>query len=229
MKYIKKYNQKFLESNQINVVPSETKWEPPQPITSRDTFETGKSEILKDSQEFKKISEQIKKCPKGTTVTVTGGASAVGSPKFNNQALAQKRAQNMIDALKEINPDLRYQEGPHKVGTSTVKDSTQAKQEQYIMVEFTKSGGESKSTSGIDNTGVDQSGVKKPNQEDLTLGRNERNLRIIFPEGMPQEDCEAHTKKIINFLGTLNPTGLSSEKRYLYAKGNLKAYVPTKK
>ena len=27
MKYIKKYNQKFLESNQINVVPSETKWE----------------------------------------------------------------------------------------------------------------------------------------------------------------------------------------------------------
>jgi len=220
MKYIKNYNQKFLESNQINVTPSETTWKPPQTITSRDSFETGKSEILKDSQEFKKISEEIKKCPKGTTITVTGGASAVGSPKFNNQALAQRRAQNMIAALKEINPDLRYQEGPHKVGTSTVKDSPEAKKEQYIMVQFTKSGGEAKSTSGVDNTGVDQSGVKKPNQEDLTLGRNERMLKIVFPEAMSQEDCEAHTKKIEGFLTTL-------AKGYLFAKYPLKAYVPT--
>lgn len=216
MKYIKNYN----ESNQIGGVPSLLEWVPPQTIKSRNSFQTGKSEILKNSDEFKNISGEIKKCPAGATITVEGGASAVGSPGFDNYALAQRRAQNMIKALVEINPNLRYQEGTHKVGKSTVKDSEDAKKEQYIMVQFTKPSGEAKSRGAVDNTSVEQPGVK--NTEITGLGGFERNLRIIFPGGMSEQECEAQTKKIIDFLPTLADG-------YKYGKYSLKPYVPVKK
>ena len=192
MEYIKKFNQLKLESNMIGGEPSKTQIVLPKPIISRDTFATGKSDILVASQGYKQIIDTLKDLPKNTTIIVTGGASRVGEDKgFDNKALATKRAKNMILKLKETYPDLNYVEGQHTVGTSEEskkKDSDQAKKDQFVRIEFTKSGS-AKSTSAIDNTYVEE-------PDAVSIGTFERNLRVIFPKGMNEQEVEQATNKI---------------------------------
>lgn len=81
-------------------------------------------------------------CTKNVTVTVGGGASAVGASRgYDNQALAKRRRDNFIDYLNGIKPIavgtsgkkfVTIVAGATKVGKATVKNSPEAEKEQYI-------------------------------------------------------------------------------------------------
>lgn len=79
------------------------------------------------------------KCSRKVTVTISGGASAVGNSKgYDNKSLAARRRDNFISFLKRldvisINRDfIDIVAGGTKVGKATVKDSPEAEKEQYV-------------------------------------------------------------------------------------------------
>lgn len=74
-------------------------------------------------------------------VEVAGGASAVGSASgYNNEALADRRRDNFIAAVKTaLGNDAQYVNfvtKPAIVGTATVKDSDEAKKEQKVQIKY---------------------------------------------------------------------------------------------
>lgn len=74
-------------------------------------------------------------------VEVAGGASAVGSATgYNNAALADRRRDNFIAAVKTaLGADAQYVNfvaNPAIVGTATVKDSDAAKAEQKVQIKY---------------------------------------------------------------------------------------------
>ena len=74
-------------------------------------------------------------------VEVAGGASAVGSASgYNNAALADRRRDNFIAAVKTaLGNDAQYANfvtKPAIVGTATVKDSDAAKKEQKVQIKY---------------------------------------------------------------------------------------------
>ena len=74
-------------------------------------------------------------------VEVAGGASAVGSASgYNNAALADRRRDNFIAAIKTaLGNDAQYVNfvsKPAIVGTATVKDSDAAKAEQKVQIKY---------------------------------------------------------------------------------------------
>jgi hypothetical protein len=74
-------------------------------------------------------------------VEVAGGASKVGSASgYNNAALADRRRDNFIAAVKTaLGNDAQYVNfvtKPAIVGTATVKDSDEAKKEQKVQIKY---------------------------------------------------------------------------------------------
>lgn len=148
-------------------------------INADSLFPTGKSDVNTQSPEFKKIVSAISKSAteakdittSGTiSVRVKGGASAVGGPGFNNNALADKRATNMITALKnsvgailtqaglDVNSIVKFEKLQSVVGKATVKDSPEAKAEQFVKVTYpTRELGATTPTTAIDKTATSNS------------------------------------------------------------------------
>ena len=100
-------------------------------------------------------------------IKVQGGASAVGTPGYDNKALADRRSANMINYLTQAinyrlqndfgNLDTRYviTQAPSVVGKATVKDSPEAKKEQFVKVTYPViSAGAVPPTTAIDTTAV---------------------------------------------------------------------------
>lgn len=95
-------------------------------------------------------------CTKNVTVTVGGGASAVGEAQgYDNQALAKRRRDNFINYLNGLDPIVAGTSGKKfvtivagatKVGKATVKDSAAAQAEQYVSATI-------KSAMNVDVTG----------------------------------------------------------------------------
>lgn len=129
--------------------------QPGQTITlGLNVFETGKSFINKNSQEFKNAIGALVNLPQGTTIKVTGGASAVGSSRgYDNKALALRRANNMIAALKgtgKVNQLTFVPEGV--VGKNTQYNSPGAKAEQFVKLTREQKTNVAISRPAIDNT-----------------------------------------------------------------------------
>jgi hypothetical protein len=121
-------------------------------------FPTGKDEPNTKSSAFINLSDTIANnlksilntpsITKKQEIKVQGGASAVGAPGYNNKALADRRAANMISYLVQAinyklqndfsNPGERYTitQAPSVVGKATVKDSPEAKKEQFVKVTY---------------------------------------------------------------------------------------------
>lgn len=100
-------------------------------------------------------------------IKVQGGASAVGTPGYDNKALADRRSANMINYLTQAinyrlqndfkDLDTRYiiTQAPSVVGKATVKDSPEAKKEQFVKVSYPViSAGAVPPTTAIDTTAV---------------------------------------------------------------------------
>lgn len=76
-------------------------------------------------------------------VIVTGGASAVGQKGgYKNQELADRRAQNFIKAVKNSGsfPNVIFKMAPGVVGSADIKDSKEAKAEQFVKLSFQEPG-----------------------------------------------------------------------------------------
>lgn len=120
-------------------------------------FANGVDTIDTNSEQFKKGVDAIKdalQTTKNLTVTVQGGASAVGGKNFDNKALAKRRATNFIRAIKSYFPNVNFVEGDHVVGNATVKDSDAAKAEQFVKLMMDRTSVERADYPAIDHTAV---------------------------------------------------------------------------
>lgn len=106
-------------------------------------FENGIDKIDTNGAQFQKAVNAIKSASLSSLggikdVTVIGGASLVGKKQgYDNRALATRRAQNFITAIKSEFPDVNFKLGEPQVGTSEEKNSPQAKSEQFVKLVFT--------------------------------------------------------------------------------------------
>ena len=90
----------------------------------------------------------------GLTVTVTGGASDVGSKEgYDNEGLATRRAQNFINAVQGKFKNVTFKTAS-KVGVATVKNSPEANKEQFVRLDFTQTSVKTTSQPAVDNTEV---------------------------------------------------------------------------
>jgi outer membrane protein OmpA-like peptidoglycan-associated protein len=126
-----------------------------KPQTLRgDLFKTGSSEINKDSNEFKNAVKVISSASKeGYPIEIIGGASSVGSNKgYDNKALATRRAQNFIKALKETGINGNFKISNSVVGNATERDSAEALQQQFVRYIVREMGVKINQEIAIDNT-----------------------------------------------------------------------------
>lgn len=91
-------------------------------------------------QNLKELTKAInEKGLKDVAVTIQGGASAVGSAQgYDNQALAKRRANNFIAAIKQdLGTNLPFSFNVSTaVGTATVKNSPAANAEQFVKISY---------------------------------------------------------------------------------------------
>lgn len=117
-------------------------------------FKNGIDSIDTENQQYKTVVEKLKKLPAGTTVSIIGGASAVGSGSgYDNKALASRRAANFIASLKQFGIDTNGYKIQTQIGVATQKNSPEANAEQFVKIQ-TK--GKDVNVSAIDNTAVRQ-------------------------------------------------------------------------
>lgn len=158
-------------------------------------FDTGKSEPDTDSKPFNDTVDAIvnaalnKNITKPFTVKVQGGASAVGSPRFDNKGLADRRRDNMIerltqDAVRRLTNELggfeqndyfTFQALPSVVGKATVKDSPEAKKEQFVKVSYPVGG----TVASNATTAIDKTATKIPGQSG-TGGGLTANVEVMM-------------------------------------------------
>lgn len=115
-------------------------------------FRNGMFNIDRTNSDYKKAIAGLKKLESDISVEIIGGASAVGSGKFDNNKLAMLRATNFIKAAQSDGVKVSMTPSG-EVGVATVKDSLAAEKEQFVKIEFTKTG-RSDMTAGRDNTRV---------------------------------------------------------------------------
>jgi hypothetical protein len=137
-------------------------------------FKTGSSVVDTNSVQYKdavnilKWFAQNKGKYKGT-VRIVGSSSAVGSKGFDNFALAKKRAEALVNAIKK-SPEAESLKGltvviDAIVGKATKANSPEAIAEQCVYIAFSKIGEEKEfvydMVQPIDNTATDVQPIKK--------------------------------------------------------------------
>jgi hypothetical protein len=105
-------------------------------------FKNGEDKIDTNSSEFKKGVAAIQDASfssfmGGTppSIQIIGGASAVGQSRgYDNKGLAQRRANNFYNIVKNIFPNIKFTVGQPAVGTATEKNSAAANAEQFVKL-----------------------------------------------------------------------------------------------
>lgn len=147
-------------------------------------FKLGKDQIDTNNPQFKKAVEILK--PIGSPVIVIeGGASAVGNDKgFDNVALAKRRAQNFVKALKEAGVDTDLYQIKATVGKATVPNSKEANAEQFVKIIYKKASS-AQYINAIDNaTAVKQvNRIPVPIEKVKMPGRPFVILKVFYNEG----------------------------------------------
>jgi outer membrane protein OmpA-like peptidoglycan-associated protein len=157
--------------------PSQTVWGIGETLTlGSNLFDTGKSTINKTSTEFQTALTALKSLTPQTKVDVLGGASAVGSTQgYDNNALALRRANNMIKALKESGVTNINFIAKGIVGTNVQLNSPGAKAEQFVKLTRITAPPIAQSRPAIDNTqnvaNIPRNLLLKPNPNQGTLRR----------------------------------------------------------
>lgn len=205
MKNIKSYgdivNEKLNEDNigsaytrqdQVIFTPGSTT------VLDGSLFKMGKDAVDTNNPQFKKAVDLLK--PLGSPIIVIeGGASDVGSDKgFDNVALARRRAENFIKALKDAGVDTGLYQFKATVGKSTVPNSKEADAEQFVKVIYQKA------SRGQYITAIDNATVKKPiipiNKvvPPVEVGRDFLILKVFY-------DKDTKDKVISSAVGSTKP------------------------
>jgi outer membrane protein OmpA-like peptidoglycan-associated protein len=151
-------------------------------------FKIGTDKINTNSNEFKNALSMIRKSG-ANGITVQGGASSAGSPKYDNQSLADRRAYNFKNAL--INAGIK------DIGINVVKgivtpntdipNSPEANNAQFVRITHTTSPSlNTQSVSAIDNATTILPFEKtkfKTGDKDKT-GNYKIDVRVTFPKTM---------------------------------------------
>jgi hypothetical protein len=150
-------------------------------------FKLGVDKVDTGSEQFKKAVDALKSI--GTaTVEIEGGASAVGSDRgYDNEALAQRRANNFIKAAREAGVKATMNSS-FKVGKSTTANSPEANAEQYVKIKY-KEAPSGYTVIGIDNATVAKKPPMKADQipdmgsKDISY----KILKVVFKKGAQKE------------------------------------------
>lgn len=112
---------------------------------SKDQIETGSDQVKKETPEYKRLVIAMNNTPspkdgKKYKMTITGGASAVGSSSgYDNKALAKRRADKLVQSLSQdvsnINNKFNITTSG-VVGTSTKLNSAEAYKEQFVNIKL---------------------------------------------------------------------------------------------
>ena len=119
-------------------------------------FKLGKDEIDTNNIQFTKAINILKPL-KDSEIEVIGSASAVGNDKgFDNSALAKKRADNFVEALKKAGVNTTNYKIKSVVGKATVPNSKEADREQNVTFQLIKKGSSIRFELERDNTATVQ-------------------------------------------------------------------------
>jgi outer membrane protein OmpA-like peptidoglycan-associated protein len=153
-------------------------------------FKLGSDKINTNSAEFKKARAIIVSSGAGK-VALQGGASSAGGDKYDNQGLADRRANNFKKALQDSGvmvSDISILPGVVAPNTDT-PNSPEANKAQFVRFTMTKTDIRFNQEMAIDNTAlakrvipIDKIKIKK----DIKTGGNVyMDVRITFPKDKP--------------------------------------------
>jgi hypothetical protein len=176
-------------------VPKEIK------ATGSGNFSIGVDSLDPESKKFMEIVEIINDLlqnSKGAVkVKVSSGASAIGQGKYDNQALAERRRDKTIEALKKypfIDPKrIVFVPGKATVGKATVKGSKEAEAEQYVNVEVSGTGSLNVPITGVqgDNTNVYRPELFKTDDDSDFTKTKIKRICLQLPEPYVDKFIEA--------------------------------------
>lgn len=153
-------------------------------------FANGVNTIDVNSNEYKQAISAIQQAIKGATtaggqltVTVEGGASAVGSATgYDNKKLATSRAQNFITNIQPQFKNVKFVLGTPKVGVNTVKNSSGAQAEQYVKLSYTAQVEDNYQMPAVDNARIrrDNLGLENTVKKMFIVPKDKLNDVVAF-------------------------------------------------
>ena len=157
-------------------------------------FSNGIDIINKNDPKIKEIlqtiSDLLNYYEGKVTVIVNGGASAVGSTTgYDNKSLAKRRRDNLISFIKSnIKNQSRLEiiPGNTTVGKATVKDSPEAKKEQFVSAQIS---GEGKLNVPIDGVQGDNTNVELPFRNLPKIGDGDKDIIPVPSKGKMKRVC----------------------------------------
>lgn len=140
-------------------------------------FKLGSDKINTNSDEFKRAKSLISKS-NSKEIILQGGASSVGGPNYDNQGLANRRAENFKKALIDagINIPMTVSQGVVTPNTNT-PNSPEANKAQFVR--FTINQSNITDTRAIDNTAVQNPRITGVNAIKLSTG-DYIDIRVFF-------------------------------------------------
>jgi outer membrane protein OmpA-like peptidoglycan-associated protein len=165
-------------------------------------FKLGSDKINTNSEEFKKAKDIISKSGAGK-ITLQGGASSAGSSnKYDNQGLADRRANNFKKALQDSGvmvSDISILPGVVTPNTDT-PNSPEANKAQFVRFTMTKIQLNFNQEIAIDNTAVAKKiiPIEKVKTDIKTGGNYYMDVRITFPKDKPVKTILDLVSKSLN-------------------------------
>jgi len=170
-------------------------------------FKLGSDKINTNSAEFKKARAIIASSGAGK-ITLQGGASSVGGDKYDNQGLADRRANNFKKALEDsgiTGSSIIVIPGVVTPNTNT-PNSPEANKAQFVRFTMTKVELRFNHEMAIDNTALAKRVVpieKVKVKTDIKTGGNVYiDLRITFPKDKPSQSIIDLVTKALNGVAT---------------------------
>lgn len=156
-----------------------------------DEINTGSEEFRKAVNIFSKITPESKE-----SVTIQGGASSVGSKNgYDNKGLAERRAKNFINALKDAGVNTtNFSVVPGVVTPNTdVANSPEANAAQFVRFTVASPNAAISQQLGRDNTSREIIPISKivgpKKQKDQETDKNYyRDYRIVFPKNISSNE-----------------------------------------
>ena len=170
-------------------------------------FKLGSDKINTNSAEFKKARAIIVSSGAGK-VALQGGASSAGGDKYDNQGLADRRANNFKKALQDSGvmvSDISILPGVVTPNTDT-PNSPEANKAQFVRFTMTKLEIRFNQEMAIDNTALAKRVVpidKIKVKTDIKTGGNYfMDFRITFPKDKPSQSIIDLVTKALNGVAT---------------------------